>query len=279
MKENQKTWLEALDTALKGRFDITDLMAIFVAILNHKVLENNSRGVDTTDKDLFRACADWATRKLMQIAEVPATLSPAFGQSPTTVPRVPLQDLVAAPEFAEPAQPQNVDLLLIRYPVAGFAVLLRLLQLRGLAEERVQTLIFHHVMFHVMEQLFARRASGGAELFVEDVLGREESRDCQGQPQPVNDVVSLPIEQLKAKGLLEFETLSNLETIPEFLVVKVRAGPAMRVFLHHLFKYSNVYVSPVACFNALKGIPTMRNVALTPLAISIGLSADLISQV
>lgn len=279
IEDNQKTWLEALDTVLKGRFDVADAKAIFLAILNYKTLDNNTRDVNETDRDLFRACADWMTRQLLQFTEVSATLSPNFCQNPTSDLRVPLQSLLAAPEFAEPEQPQNVDLLLIRYPIPGFVVLLRLLQLRGLAKERIQALTFFRVMFHVMEQLFMRRASGGTELFVEDVLGREQPPEDQGQSQQGNGDIAFPIEQLKAQDLLDDETLASLEAIPEFLVIKAGAGPAMRVFLHCLFRHSNVSASAVACFNKLKGLAPMRTVFKAPLAISAGLSADLISQI
>ncbi|KEF53867.1 uncharacterized protein A1O9_10269 [Exophiala aquamarina CBS 119918] len=279
MEENQKTWVEALDTVLKGRFDISDTKAIFLAILNYKTLDNSLRDADETDQDLFRACADWVTRHLLEITEVSAALSPNFSQNPNSDLRVPLQNLLAAPDFAEPEQPQNVDLLLIRYPIAGFTVLLRLLQLRGLGKERIQALTFFRVMFHVMEQLFMRRASGGIELFVEDVLGREQPPEDQGQTQRVMNGIGLPVEQLKAHDLLDQETLVSLEAIPEFFVIKAGAGPAMQVFLHCLFRHSNVSASAVACFNKLKGLAPMRTVLKAPLAISAGLSADLISQI
>src|SRR5579862_3505376 len=53
---NQRSWLEALETAVKGRFDITDLMPVCIATFDRMLVENESRDAGLGDKALFRGC-------------------------------------------------------------------------------------------------------------------------------------------------------------------------------------------------------------------------------
>jgi len=275
---NQAAWLEALDQAVKGRFDISSLLAICIAIVDRKLVENESRSALEEDKRLFREAAQWTIRNLAQTIEVPLTLSAAF-ETGKYAPNTTLAKVLSTENFANPGAIENVDLLLLRYPIPGFMVLLRLLSLLYVQSDQIQTLLFQRVLFHVMEQYTVRRMSGEPQLPME-ILGSNIHSQTVNAANTGNKVgkVSIPIADLVSYDLLDLDNLNALRNQAEFGAVESQGGPAMAVFLHHLLRYGQVYPTAVGCFNALKVSAVMKKVILTPLAIGPGLAADLISQ-
>jgi hypothetical protein len=278
---NQRPWLEALETAVKGRFDIPDLMTVCIAAFDRMLVENEVRNAGLGDKALFRDCAQWAIRNLVEVAEVPATLSPSFGSSHEQLALIRLSEVLSRRSLADPGQTENIDIFLLRYPVPGFVVLLRLLRDQGVAKEQLQTVLFQRLLFHVMEVYFgnfgrsAGAASAAAGSPIDEILG---ARQTAGLPGRRDMVVCVSLTDLVKHGFLDAGILASFRTVAEFRDMEKQTGPAMAVFLHHLSRYGGVYASPIACFNGLKASTSMRKVILTPLAISDGLSADLISQ-
>jgi hypothetical protein len=53
---NQGAWLQALETALRGRFEIINMMTLGVAILDKMLVLNQSRSASSDDKSLFHDC-------------------------------------------------------------------------------------------------------------------------------------------------------------------------------------------------------------------------------
>jgi hypothetical protein len=283
INDNQGPWLEALETAVKGRFDIPDLMAICITILDRMIVENDSRNASLNDKSLFRDCARYAIRNLVKIVEVPTTLSSSFGQARDQTRLMRLSELLTDHNFANPGQTENVDIFLLRYPVPGFMVLFRLMRDQGILKEQLQTFLFQRLLFHIMEVYCGRRESAASAVTkspIDGVLRLDGSQLTAGSYTLVQQdmVVSVSVTELVKHNCLDVEILASFRTVAEFEDIEKRTGPAMAVFLHHLSRYGGVYPSPIACFNALKVGTSIRKVILTPLAISDGLSADLISQ-
>jgi hypothetical protein len=282
LPENQGVWLEAVGQAVRGRFDIADLIAICVAIVEAKLVENEARDALSADRDLFRDCAEWTLRNLAQILDVPATLSLSFSNG-KEVPMMTLGVMFLTDHFSDPGHVDNMELLLLRYPIPGFMVLLRLLCLTHLRPEQAQTLLFQKVVFQVMEQCIAMRMSAMPPLPVAEILGLSNRTEKAGISSHSNSVkpdgkTSTSILELVEYGLLDRNSLQRLEGCPEFESVKSRGGPAMAVFLHKLFRRGHAYSTAASCFNAFKVMSSMKTVMHAPLAIGGGLAADMISQ-
>ena len=281
-RKNQGVWLEAVDQAVRGRFDIADLIAICVAIVEAKLVENEARDALSADRDLFRDCAEWTLRNLAQILDVPATLSLSFSNG-KEVPMMTLGVMFLTDHFSDPGHVDNMELLLLRYPIPGFMVLLRLLCLTHLRPEQAQTLLFQKVVFQVMEQCIAMRMSAMPPLPVAEILGLSNRTEKAGISSHSNSVkpdgkTSTSILELIEYGLLDRNSLQRLEGCSEFESVKSRGGPAMAVFLHKLFRRGHAYSTAASCFNAFKVMSSMKTVMHAPLAIGGGLAADMISQ-
>jgi hypothetical protein len=282
IRQNQATWLQVLDLAMKGRFHVSDLLATFVAVVDRKLVENEQRAVSIDDKTLFRDCAQWTLLHLAQMTEVPFSLSFMFaegGKYPEK--RVNLRGLLSTEFFMSPGQVDNLDLLLLRYPIPGFLVLLRLSRLLFGHPGPIQSLLFQRVIFHVIEQYMAAHRSGTLQLPVEEILGNNSDNiSCTetGSSMTSGGKTSIAITDLISYGLLDQANLDALRGQSEFQDVEAQCGPALAVFLHHLLQYARLYPTEVACFNALKANAATKRVILTPLAISAALAVDLISQ-
>jgi hypothetical protein len=180
-----------------------------------------------------------------------------------------------------PGQVDNLDLLLLRYPIPGFLVMLRLSRLLFGHPGPIQSLLFQRVIFHVIEQYMAAQKSGTLQLPIEEILGNNsDNMSCTetGNNMTSSGKTSIAITELISYRLLDQANLDMLRGQPEFQDVEAQCGPALAVFLHHLLQYARLYPTEVACFNALKANAATKKVILTPLAISPGLAADLISQ-
>ncbi|PMD22290.1 hypothetical protein NA56DRAFT_644986 [Hyaloscypha hepaticicola] len=282
LSENQAPWLEAVDQAVKGRFDIGDLMAIFFAIINGKMVENETRDASLVEKNLFRECADWTLRSLASILDVPTTLSPALsdGQMALTTPLV---QMIVTNHFSDPGHSDNKELLLLRYPMAGFMVILKLLCLNNLSPEQARILVFQKIIFQVIEQYMTMRRSAKRPLPAEAILGLNTKPQQAVDTNDSNSILSsmktsISVSELVQFGLLDGESLKRLQDGEQVEIIKSRGGPAMAVFLHQLFRHGHEYFTATECFNAFKVQPSMTNMMLAPLGIGPGLAADLISQ-
>jgi hypothetical protein len=271
LPQNQVAMLEAIDLGVRGRFDNADLIAICIAMLDAKLIgDEKKQDPPAAEKELFRKCAEWVLLNLVDILEVPTSLSPAFADPSSVAPlTVTLNQLLDADEFRDPSRIDNTELLLLRYPIPGFLVLLRLLcLLNSVMPEQAHTLVFHKVMFLVMEHHIGRRASSMPQLPVEEVLGGDGG----------SAKTSISLAELGEHSLLDSGSLQSLESGPDFDTFKHRSGPALAVFLHHFLREGTGYSTTVNCFNALKVKPASRNLFLAPLRISSGLAADMISN-
>ncbi len=288
---NQGAWLEALDQAVKGRFEASDLLAVCLAILDRKLIENEFRNAPENDKQLFRNCAQWTIRQLAQIITVPPTLSAAFATGKETANKTTLAQLISTKRFANPGAEENDDILLLRYPIPGFMVLLRLQSLLYVQTQNIETLLFQRVLFRVVEQYHEKTASGESRQLAKDVLARStgNENDIGKLNAATDDLISsamvdqseiskvnISISDLVSHGLLDQETLGALRTQPEFETVEKRGGPAMAVFLQYLLRFGFGYPTATACFNVLKSRPVMKEVFHSPLVMDTGVATEAI---
>ncbi|KAK4197910.1 hypothetical protein QBC40DRAFT_99072 [Triangularia verruculosa] len=267
---NKAAVLENIDLVVRGRFDKADLIAISVALLDAHLIETerNSNNSTNEDKDLFRRCVEWAITDLVKMLEVPSTLSLAFA-GPGQVAPLPtlLTQLLTMGNFSDPSHVDNTELLLLRYPIPGFLVLLRILYLMHLiTAEQTHALMFQKVMFLVIEHFITRRMSPASRLSLENLL--TDSGTVR---------TSILIDELNERGLWATGSLQSLENGPHFDTFKQGSGPALAVFLHHLFHEELNFSTAAGYFNSLKVTPALRNLFVAPLGISSGLAADMIA--
>ena len=76
LPQNIATILEAVDQAVRGRFDAADLLAILIASLDARLAKNEARDALQIDKNMFREAARWALDVLSSTLVIPAILSP-----------------------------------------------------------------------------------------------------------------------------------------------------------------------------------------------------------
>ncbi|KAH7157290.1 hypothetical protein B0J13DRAFT_435862 [Dactylonectria estremocensis] len=261
LRQNQAAFLDALDLAIRGRIDSGDLLAVFMAMLDaelNDVDRNVNSGQAHADIALFQKSAEWFQRNLNNLIEVPASLSIDFQPHSSRPPeKKVLHELLELPEFRNPAHSNNCDLLLLRYPIPGFLVLLRQIGALYPISEHGQTLVFHKLMLLILETLNGPRASAKSQLAVGDVL-----RHVETAKSPIS------VLELEDRGLLEPGTLEAFKRWPHFESVTQRCGPALTIFLRHWLRAGFGHQSAVSVFNLLKRDEALRDVFVAPLAMN-----------
>ena len=284
LQRNQDAWLDCLEATFKGRFRKCDLSALFIAILDKKIIDNKAREASPEDIKLYEEALQWAKRSLQAITTVPVTLSSSFGQGRRAIHRSDsLLTVLSDRALLNPADTDNVEIAMLRYPLPGFMVIIRLMIDQGNTQGQIYTLLFQRLVYHLTDVYLTFPSTGKKETLreIDEMLSRNPHHskallegDSDNEPKP-----SISIEELIALDLLDQNTLATFRTAKEFEDVEKRTGPATAVYLHHLSCHGGAYVSPVDCFNALKVNPSVLKVISKPLAISEGLSKDLISQI
>ena len=284
LKRNQDAWLDCLEATFKGRFRKCDLNALFIAVLDKKIIDNRAREASPEDIKLYEEALQWTKRSLQAVTIVPVTLSSSFGDGGHAICRSDsLLKLLSDRALLNPADTDNAEIAMLRYPLPGFMVIIRLMIDQGNTQSQIYTLLFQRLLYHLTEVYLTFPSTGKKEVLrkIDEMLTRNPNYskalsegDSDNEPKP-----SISIEELIALDLLDQNTLATLRTANEFEDVEKRTGPATAVYLHHLSRHGGAYVSPVDCFNALKVNPSVLKVISKPLAISEGLSKDLISQI
>ena len=280
---NEAAWLTSLEATFKGRFQSCDLNALFVAILDKKIIDNKNRNASPDDIKLCRLALRWTKRSLLAITQVPVTLSSSFGHRGIAPHRSKsLLTIISNHALLNPANAQNAEIAILRYPLPGFMVIMRLMCDEGNAQSSIRIYLFQRLLFHLTEVYlkFQTDSVKTALNAIDEMLCRNprnltvlsESDSVPGLRS------SISTEELLAFDLLDQATLATFRTAKEFGVLEKRTGPATTVYLHHLSQQGHAYDSPVDCFNALKVDPSVLKVISNPLAITEGLSKNLISQ-
>ena len=284
LERNRDAWLDCLEGTFKGRFRKRDLSALFVAILDKKIINNKAREASPEDIKLYEEALQWTKRSLLAGTTVPVTLSSAFGHGRRANHRSDsLLTVLSDRALLNPADTDNVEIAMLRYPLPGFMVIIRLMIDQGNTQGQTYTYLFQRLVYHLTEVYLTFSSSGKKETLdeIDEMLSRNAHHskalsegDSDNEPKP-----SISIEELIGLGLLDQNTLATFRTVKEFEDVEKRTGPATAVYLHHLSRHGGAYVSPVDCFNALKVNPSVLKVISEPLAISEGLSKNLISEI
>jgi hypothetical protein len=283
--ENKEAWLEAIDIALKGRFQRADLPVLLIAILDRKILENQSLPPRAIPSDgvLYQNALLWAKTELSKIAEVPLTLSSSFARTHQGARIQRTGSLYTIISDQTLIDPENVDISMLRYPIPGFMVLIRLMRDQGAPPEKLQTHLFQRMVYYITENYFTNLESNGntaTVLSLEDLLKANLVEGGLSVAQNTTHAAPtlISMDSLLKHNLIDLHNLSIFRTMDGFKVVERQTGSAMAVYLHALSVHGKSHSSAVECFNSLKVIPSLRNVIMKPLAISKGLAADLILQ-
>ncbi|KAF2176208.1 hypothetical protein K469DRAFT_608056 [Zopfia rhizophila CBS 207.26] len=290
LKMNESSWLEALDSAFNGRFRMLDLPTVFISILDKMMLDNKFRNATEEHKSLYHRALQWAKGELSEIAEASETLGPSTSRSRGRGNRqglgertLSLRTVISNRALFDPGEATNTDISMLRYPIDGFPVLIRLLQDQGTTQEELQKHIFQRLVFHITEIYLPTLNDNfnGQRYDLPGILHRLGSQSATSEPHLPSHAIatSISIEDLLGCGLLAFATLESIRGIDEFGDVEKRIGPATAVYLHALSAYGRDFSSPTDFFNAFKTSQWLKKVVHTPLAISEGLSADLALQI
>jgi hypothetical protein len=292
IKHNEEAWLDVIDVALKGRFRKADLPSLFIAILDRKILENRSLPprADQSDGVLYNDALIWAKTQLAKIAVVPLTLSPAFrrSQRPGGYPMTrkdSLLTIISERTLIDPGDPENLDIAMLRYPVPGFMVLVRLMRDHAVAPEQLQTHLFQRLIYYITENYYANLESNGNTSIVQSLQTLLQPKSVQEIPNSVMQdqeqglVVSVFIGTLLQHNLIDPNTLATFRTMSGFQQVETQTGSATAVYLHYLLAKGLTHRSAIDLFNAFKVHLGMGKVIMTPFAISEGLAGDLIPQI
>ena len=301
---NEAAWLGSLETTFKGRFQSCDLNALFVAILDKKIIDNKTRNASPHDTKLMDLALRWTKRSLLAITQVPVKLSSSFSHPGGALARsVSLLTAISDHALLNPADAQNTEIAILRYPLQGFMVIIRLMCDEGKAQSSICTYLFQRLLFHFTE-VYLTFQTNGAKMALNAInetlcynphnsttLSQSDSDHGLRSSISTEDLFasksdsdpglrsSVSTEDLLAFQLLDQATLATFRTAKEFEVVEKRTGPATAVYLHHLSHHGPAYISPVDCFNALKVDSSVLEVISNPLAVSEGLSKELIPRI
>jgi hypothetical protein len=284
VEDNKAAWFEALDCAFKGRFQNSDLPTLFIAILDRMILENKTRSATPANVSLYHDALQWAKCNLSKVAEVPDTLSSSFMRGNLgTIRTRSLYTVLSDRALFDPGDFGNVEISMLRYPVPGFIVIARLMRDQGTTREQLQTHMFQRLMYHITEVYFTMLQKEGERHTTASLDKMLNCNTPQSTPTPQGlakpePATAIPIDVLLLHNFLDSEALASFRTMEEFAEVETRTRPATAVYLHALAGSGASYSSPVEYFNGLKASQSMNKIVLRPLAISEGLSADLIFQ-
>lgn len=291
LKKNEALWYETLDSTFNGRFRMSDLPTVFVAILDRMILKNKLRSVTDEQRSLYHRALQWAKGELSEIAEVSESLSPSLSQAQGRGHNrrrfgertLSLQTVISNRALFDPGEATNTDISMLRYPIDGFPVLIRLLQDQGVTQEELQKHVFQRLVFHLTEAYLPtlKDNSNGKHYDLPKMLHRvpTQSAATEAHSSPRDITANISIEDLLSCELLNSGILETFRSIDEFGDVEKRTGPAIAAYLHALLAFGKGFVSPTDFFNAFKTSPWLKKVVHSPLGISEGLSADLASQI
>jgi hypothetical protein len=159
LKKNKSLWLETFDSSFDGRFKMSDLATVFVAVLDKMILKNKLRSATDEERSLYHCALRWAKGELSGIAEVSESLSPSLSQSHRRGHNrqgfkkrtLSLQTVISSRTLFDPGEVANTNISMLRYPIDGFLVLIRLLQDHGVPEEELQKHVFQRLVFYLTE--------------------------------------------------------------------------------------------------------------------------------
>jgi hypothetical protein len=291
LKTNKSLWLETLDLIFDGRFKMTDLPTVFVAVLDRMILKNKLRSATNEQRSLYHGALRWAKSELSEIAEVSESLSPSLGQLHRRGHNrrgfkertLTLQTVISNRALFDPGEAANTDISMLRYPIDGFPVLIRLLQDHGLPEEELQKHIFQRLVFYLTEFCLPtlKDQYDGKHYDLPKLLHRLPTQSFTPESHStLRDIApKISIEDLLGSEILNPGVLETFRSMEEFGDVEKRTEPAIAVYLHALSVYGRDFASPTDFFNAFKSSTWLKMVVHSPFGISEGLSVDLASQI
>ena len=266
IEDNKAAWLATLDISFKERYRISDLLAIFLAILDQMSFKNRNRRADRVDQGSYRAALEWAKFKLAQVVEVPETLSLSFQSAPHLNSQTrSLLAVLSDRTLVDPGDPGNSDISLLRYPIEGFAVIIRLMEFQGRPTTERRVYIFQRLVYHLTEAYFTILKEKGERettTILDGILN-----ELGGSYLALSPELSTIIVAFVSRSLLDRKILTHIQKLHGFVIMNLETGPAAMVYLRALAKKGPSYSSPISFFNDLKVDKFLKRIVLDPFSI------------
>ncbi|KAL9131758.1 MAG: hypothetical protein Q9217_000363 [Psora testacea] len=153
--ENRHLWKSALDTAFEQRFAKEDHELLFLAILYTTLQDVDSESEQP--KPTIRQALSWAISQLQRTVQVPMSLSESLAAPGIEVIHSQFFTVLEN-SFLEVSMPKPP---ILRYPIEGFAILVRAVQnMKSLEQRDIDKAVFERFLFHLTEQFIALRMAG-----------------------------------------------------------------------------------------------------------------------
>jgi hypothetical protein len=284
--DNEVAWLGVITAALRGRFRPDDLPSLFLAMLDRKATEDARQGADGDGKALLQDAMQWVRKDILHFTQIPNALSASFihsGASDITI--TSFATILSDTANFNPENPADRDIFSLRYPLPGFAVIVRLLRDRGVLLAQRQLLTFHRLLYQLTEQYFRILEASDTQTatkLLNSVLFEESLEDTLkpgGMIQKVaTNSVSLQDIATRMPDVLDDASIEIFRSLEGFEALEKSTGPATAIFLHHLAKFAPEYGSPIDIFNTIKALPSMKKVIFTPFLVDEDNVKEYVSQ-
>lgn len=269
--ENKKSYLDVLDHATSGRFARQNLPQVFMAIListwdtlDELATESGKEHFghrQLWSKHSFGAAVEWVCEDLLQSSVELMQLSPSFSLSPTQQFYMPLGQVLAE-QFLKTG---NVDSPIIRYPLEGFPVLIRVAKVANVGLGALEAATFRRLLYALVEayvMTMATQPSDASELpdtqgnnglhrilWKSTLEGKLDSSvsttsPAAGKPATASPeskeepVFSIQINTLREAGILDEGRYDTLRNVEEFCQLEEAppgwVGLVLATFLHTL---------------------------------------------
>lgn len=267
LEANREAWLSSLGNIFKGRFSSDDLFQVFIASLDRKVQENQARNAPTTDKTVFDRAALWTIVELSKLAPAEPTLSAAFrrGKMKKVQKHRSLSLVLNNDDFIDPSLLSNREIPMLRYPVSGFAVIIRLLRLRKeIKEKKIQKYILLRLLFELTETMYHRIAAADVDTVKGELTkifaNLEATVKVDGEDK-IDTLMQTPVKLLLEHNLIQPDCFWELRGLRNSAAALGDwTEPGIDVFLNEVCESSESFKGPVQCFNALKAKDSMCSI-------------------
>lgn len=220
--ENEHLWKSAVDIALEQRFAQEDLDLLFLAILYTTLQNIECEQAEPT----IREALSWAISQLQRAARAPMSLSQSLAAPGEEVIYLYFVTVLEN-SFLGESMPKAP---ILRYPIEGFAVLVRAAQnMKNLEQRQIDNVVLERFLFHLTEQFIALRMVGsptnpasfskslGSKLIAEFLPTITNLQVQNGQENQCTIATPVTVASLRGGSLLSKEAFAIFQNmIPSF---------------------------------------------------------------
>lgn len=258
--ENQHLWISALDTALEWRFAKEDLGLLFLAIL-YTTLQDVDSEIEQSNPT-FRKALYWAISQLQRTVQAPMSLSQSLAAPGENVTYSQFFTVLEN-SFLGVSMPQPP---ILRYPLEGFAILVRVVQnMKNLEQRTICSVVFERFLFHLTEQFIALRTAGSpttpassntisGRKLIADILSTGNQLQTQiGQEDQRITSTPVTIASLNGGPLLSEEVFALFQNmIPSFHKLEEIGCGNIDKFIREMIQLPEEIDDPVKSFDLIR---------------------------